>query len=443
MKETQNVEYKEIWKDEHIKWIAGFANASGGKLYVGINDSGEFIGIKNARKLLEDIPNKIVSILGIVPEVHLREKANKSFIEIIIKPSSVPISYKGAYYIRSGSTIQELKGSDLQSFILRKIGRTFDELSTTSAGIDDIDEKIVYKFIRKAIKANRISADAEKDSIADIISNLKLQTDEGRLKNAAILLFGKDPLRFFQSAIIKIGRFGDSDHDLRFHDIIEGNIFKMPDKVIETLRSKYLVSPIRYEGLQRIEELEYPEEALREAILNSVIHKDYTGVHTQMSIYNDKLILWNDGQLPDGLNARMLKEKHPSKPRNIDIANIFFKTGYIEAWGRGIAKIIDGCKIAGLPEPDLKEHAGGFQITFYKGDQKSVEKGVEKSVEKSVEKITKLMSENPHITQKELSAATGLSRRGVEKNISLLKKEGKIKRIGPAKGGYWQIIEKQ
>jgi len=153
--------------------------------------------------------------------------------------------------------------------------------------------------------------------------------------------------------------------------------------------------------------------------------------------------IWNDGQLPDGLNARMLKEKHPSKPRNIDIANIFFKAGYIEAWGRGIAKIIDGCKIAGLPEPDLKEHAGGFQITFYKGDQKSVEKGVEKSVEKSVEKITKLMSENPHITQKELSAATGLSRRGVEKNISLLKKEGKIKRIGPAKGGHWQIIEKQ
>ncbi len=202
----------------------------------------------------------------------------------------------------------------------------------------------------------------------------------------------------------------------------------MPDKVIETLRSKYLVSPIRYEGLQRIEELEYPEEALREAILNSVIHKDYTGVHTQMSIYDDKFILWNDGMLPDGLNARMLKEKHPSKPRNIDIANIFFKAGYIEAWGRGIAKIIDGCKNAGLPEPDIEEYAGGFQITFYKGDQKSVEK------------IVALMSTNPYITQKELSVSTGLSRRGVEKNISLLKKAGKIKRIGPAKGGHWEII---
>lgn len=443
MKETQNIEYKEIWKDDYLKCIAGFANASGGKLYVGINDSGEVIGVTNTKKLLEDIPNKIVSILGIIQEVHLREKENKSFIEIIINPSSVPISYKGAYYIRSGSTMQELKGSDLQNFILRKIGKTFDELSTTSAGINEIDEKTVNKFIRKAIKANRISSDAEKDSIAEIIANLKLQNGEGKLKNAAILLFGKDTLKFFKSAVFKIGRFGQTDHDLRFQDVIEGNIFEMPDKVIETLRSKYLVSPIRYEGLQRIEELEYPEEALREAILNAVIHKDYTGVHTQMSIYNDKLILWNDGMLPDGLNAKMLKGKHPSKPRNIDIANIFFKAGYIEAWGRGIAKIIDGCKNAGLPEPDIEEYAGGFQITFYKGDQKSVEKSVEKGVEKSVEKIAVLMSTNPYITQKELSGATGLSRRGVEKNISLLKKAGKIKRIGPAKGGHWEVVRGQ
>jgi ATP-dependent DNA helicase RecG len=93
-----------------------------------------------------------------------------------------------------------------------------------------------------------------------------------------------------------------------------------------------------------------------------------------------------------------------------------------------------------LPEPDIEEYAGGFQITFYKGDQKSVEKGVEKGVEKSVEKIAALMSTNPYITQKELSVATGLSRRGVEKNISLLKKAGKIKRIGPAKGGHWEVV---
>lgn len=184
--------------------------------------------------------------------------------------SSVPIAFKGVYYVKSGSTKQELKGAELQHFILKKMGRTFDELPAESAGFSDIDEKVVRKFLRKAIKANRLSSEAETDDLQNIISNLKLITESGKLKNAAILLFGKDPLRFFSAVTFRIGRFGDSDHDLRFQDVIEGNIFEMPDKVIETLRAKYLISPIRYEGLQRIEELEYPEDALREAVLNAV-----------------------------------------------------------------------------------------------------------------------------------------------------------------------------
>lgn len=209
----------------------------------------------------------------------------------------------------------------------------------------------------------------------------------------------------------------------------------MPDKVIETLRAKYLISPIRYEGLQRIEELEYPEDALREAVLNAVIHKNYTGVHIQLSVYNDKIILWNPGKLPAEIAVDDLKRKHPSIPRNKYIADIFFKAGYIEAWGRGIQKIIGGFIKAGHPEPTFEELAGGMQVTLYKG----VEKDVEKSVEKSVEKIVLLIENNPKITQMELAEATGLSRRGVEKNITKLKKEGRIIRIGPAKGGLWQV----
>jgi len=120
--------------------------------------------------------------------------------------------------------------------------------------------------LKKAQSANRISQTAELNDIPSILSNLKLITNDNKIKNAAILLFGKDPLRFFISATFKIGRFGVSDHDLRSQDVIEGNIFEMPDKVIEILQTKYLVSPIRYDGLQRIEELEYPEEVLREII---------------------------------------------------------------------------------------------------------------------------------------------------------------------------------
>jgi ATP-dependent DNA helicase RecG len=453
LKESQKTEFKENWRDEYLKHICAFANTHGGSLFIGISDDGAVAGIKDSKKLLEDIPNKAINYLGIVIDVHLHEDSGKEYLEIIVAQSSVPIAFKGVYYVKSGSTRQELKGAELQHFILKKIGQTFDELPAETAGLKDIDEKVIRKFLRKAIIANRISPEAESDDLPNLISNLKLSTEEGKLKNAAILLFGKDPLRFISSVSFRIGRFGDSDHDLKFQDVIEGNIFEMPDRVIETLRAKYLISPIRYEGLQRIEELEYPEEALREAILNAVIHKDYTGVHIQMSVYDDMLMLWNDGKLPVGMHASMLKVKHPSKPRNIDIAGVFFKAGYIEAWGRGIAKIIDGCKKAGLPEPLIEEFAGGVQVTFFKQDQfskhttskstsKTTSETTRKTTRKQSEKILELLHQTPVITAAEIAYLIGISEEGVRYHLKTLKGQKIIKRIGSPKGGHWEVTGK-
>src|SRR6056297_3483414 len=270
MKESQSIDYKEIWKDEYLKWIAGFANASGGKLYIGIDDSGKVVGIKNANKLLEDIPNKIVSILGIIPEVYLKDKEDKKYIEITVSPSSVPISYKGSYFIRSGSTMQELKGSALHQFLIRRTGKSWDNLPCEGATIEDIDESAVNYFIQKATASNRIAHNADKEKIVTLLENLNLLTEEKQLKNATILLFGKNPSKFFPGAYFKIGRFINSDDDLRYQDVIEGNILEMADKVLYILKNKYLVSPISYKGLQRIENLELPEDALREAIFNAV-----------------------------------------------------------------------------------------------------------------------------------------------------------------------------
>jgi len=135
---------------------------------------------------------------------------------------------------------------------------------------------------------------------------------------------------------------------------------------MEILRTKYLISEIKFEGIYRKEVLEYPEEALREAIINAVIHKDYIGAHTQLKIFPDKLILWNEGGLPKEIKIGDLKKSHPSRPRNELLADVFFKAGLIEAWGRGTIKITDECQKAGLPEPEFKEEFGGFSVYFYK-----------------------------------------------------------------------------
>lgn len=362
MGEDQNIEYKQSWRDEYLKWICGFANAAGGKIYIGIDDDGQVVGVSDAKKLMEDIPNKIVNLLGIVADVNLLHKEGKEYIEIIIFPSSVPISCRGVYHYRSGSTKQELNGSALQRFLLNKLGRTWDDLPCEWASFEDIDLEAVKYFFNKAVASNRIAGDAVADDLEITFQNLGLLTENGKLKNAALLLFAKQPSRFFPMVQFKIGRFGVADHDLMFQDIIEGNILQMPDRVMEVLRSKYLVSPIRYEGLQRIEELEVPEDALREAICNSIIHNNYAGAPIQLSVYADKLMLWNEGRLPEDFTMDMFLGKHPSRPYNKNVANIFFKAGFIESWGRGISKIVNGFENRGMEIPTFEFSMGGLWV---------------------------------------------------------------------------------
>ena len=318
------------------------------------------------KKLMDDIPNKAVNHLGLVVNVNLHKDADMHYIEIDVPVSSMPISYHGAYHYRSGSTKKELKGPALHEFLLRKVGKTWDDIVFMDSSVAEIEETAVASFIRAAIKSGRIYPDVNKDGVVDILENLELVTPEGKLKAAAILLFEKRPMKYFISSYFKIGKFGISDSDLRFQDTIEGNIFEMVDKVMRLLKERYLVSTISYEGIQRMEKLEYPEAALREAILNAIVHKDYTDSTIQLSVYDDKLILWNPGKLPDDLPIERLKLKHASRPRNKHIAETFFRAGYIESWGRGIDKILTACRDAGMPEPIFEEAWGGIQVTFLK-----------------------------------------------------------------------------
>lgn len=365
MPEQQNIEYKQSWRDEYLKWICGFANAQGGKIYIGIDDKGTVTGLTDYKKLMEDIPNKAVNNMGLVVDVNLHEKAGLHYIEIIVPPSHIPISYHGLFHYRSGSTKQELKGIALQNWLLKKNGKRWEDIVVPGTSVNDLDENSIKSFLAKAIQKDRIPSEAENDPIESLLKNLNLMHD-GHLTNAAILLFGKKPAKVSGTASFKIGRFGKESHDLLFQDIIETNLFDMADKILEVLKSKYLIRPISYQGLERLEPLEYPEAALREAILNAIIHKDYSSTFTFLHVYDDRLEVWNPGPLPDELTIDNLKKSHSSYPRNINIANVFFKAGYVESWGRGTTKIISACLEVGLPEPLIEEDQGGLRVVFRK-----------------------------------------------------------------------------
>lgn len=433
-KESQNIEWKESWRDEYLKWISGFANAQGGKLYIGMNDDGDVVGIPDAKKLLEEIPNKIKDILGILVEVNLLKKSGKEYLEIVVEPYPYPISYKGQYHYRSGSTKQELKGAALDKFLLEKQGKRWDGVPVIQVKVTDLSEDAFTAFREQAARSKRLGSDLLEETNRGLLEKLHLL--EGKyLKRAAVLLFHPDPEKYVTGAFIKIGFF-KSDDELLFQDTIHGSLFEQVKQAMDLLLTKYLKAGITYEGINRIEEYPYPEPALREALLNAVGHKDYSLGHPiQISVYQDKIIFWNEGQLPDKWTTQKLVVKHPSRPFNPDIASTFFRAGLIEAWGRGTIKIMNECRQAGLPKPVFEFENSDFSVTL----KTSKSMAVEKTVEKTGEFILKLIEEDPLITTAKLQQRTGLSRRRIEYTIQKLKAEGKLVRIGPDKGGEWEI----
>ena len=446
--ESQLIEYKQSWRDEFLKEICGFANAQGGTLYIGIDDKGNVVGLQHAQKLLEDIPNQSVMTMGVMPNVNLLNKDNKEYISIEIKPIEQPISYKGKYYYRSGSTLQELNGSALQDFLLRKIGRSWDDLVCEGATLDDLDADAFTFFIRRAIEAGRMPQEAKDDTPITILKNLNLITPDGKLKNAAVLLFGKNPQYFFCTANFRIARIGRDDTDLIFQEDIGGNILQMAGRVMWQLRSKYLLTANHYEGMQRIEELEVPETALRELIHNAIVHRSYTGFDTQMKVYDNRIWLWNAGSLPHGYSVEQLTTAHLSFPRNKRIAEVFYKAGFIESWGRGIQQVQKAFLQNNLPVPVFEEQFDGTSVVLSRNNGfKKVKNGTKDGTKVGTKELTdrqlvivKLLYQNGTINIPDLARKTNVTERTIKRDISILQKNGLIERINGNKGGYWKVV---
>lgn len=443
--ESQTTEYKQLWSDKYLAYISGFANSQGGTLYVGINDSGEVVGIDNAKYLLENLPNKIIQATGIIPDIEVLNRKDKEYIAIHIKPTDQPVSCNGKYYMRSGSTLQELNGNALSEFLLKQSHTTWDTHIVVEATLDDIDTDAVSYFVDLAIYTKRLDKSAKYENTEHILRKLKLINKQGQLTFAALMLFGKDIEDYCISASFRIGRFGASQANLIFDDHIACPLIYMPEKVMQTLRSRYLVAPIRYEGLQRIEQLEIPEDALREIICNAIVHRDYRDTFTQMRVYDDHIELWNSGVFPPEITIENLMTSHESHPRNELIAKVFYLAGFIENWGRGYEKIKESFTKSNLQVPSFEQIRGGILATIRRekfvalnkqnvGDMSVIE------LTERQRKIVNLISENPNISATQMSVMMSVIKRTIEREIAVLRKQGIIVREGSARTGHWIII---
>jgi ATP-dependent DNA helicase RecG len=437
--EDQHTEFKESWNDDYMRTLAAFANSEGGTLIVGKNDKGDIIGIDNSKYLLENLPNKINQKLGIYPNVKIVDWNGLKQIEIHVSSYNAPISFKGKYYIRRGSTTQELTDKELNRFLLEKSNIPWESLTEDNATFNDIDEPTVQKF--KSLAKNRVPR-IENEDTKTVLRKLHLLGENGKLKRAAILLFGKDIRHHFMSAYFKIGKF-QSESDFITDDEIEGNLFQQLEKVLEILRSKYIRLIVKgYKDWKRVEEFEYPENALREAVINSLIHKDYSGSHIQMKVFDNKIVLWNPGKLMDGLTLQDLKTSHQSILRNELICNAFYKADYIEAWGRGTTMIVESCKEAGLPEPEYVENSGGFRTIFFK-DKSGTELHKKLSFEERQLLVLKYLKENRAISRARYMDICNISKRTAIRDLNNLESIGIVKKYGKSKNIEYRLNSKK
>ena len=437
MQETQNIEYKSSWRDEYLKWICGFANANGGTIFIGKDDKGNTVGVAEAKKLLEDIPNKVRDVLGILVDVNLQETTEGDYLEIVVEPYPNPVNYKGQYHYRSGATKQELKGVALDKFLLQKQGKRWDSVTIPKVTIADLKQETLAFFRERGIRSKRLPDTIPQDDLEQLLENLNL-IEEGNLKRAAILLFHPNPEKFITGAYVKIGYF-QREADLVFQDEVHGNLIEQVEKTIELLFTKYIKAIISYEGIHRVETYEYPKEAVREALLNAIAHKDYSGLTPiQIRVYRDKLMIWNEGTLPENWTLEKLLQSHSSRPYNPDIANAFFRCGYVESWGRGVRIMAELCEAQGLPQPFYNIDGSDFWIEFRDlfNEKELKHKGLNERQIKAVLYV----KEKEKITNKEYMELNGISNRTATYELKeLVERYNLLKQLGSSINTYYEL----
>ncbi len=463
--EKQDIEFKQSWRDEYLKWICAFANTNGGTLYIGVQDDGEVCGVEDAHKLSEDIPNKILHTMGLICGVDLLTHDDKKYFQITVEKSLFPVSYHGKYYKRSGSTTQEVTGFELDKMILSVQGRTWDSVPVPHVTAADLDETAFKIFKMKALQRHRLSEEDLAVSREDLLHNLHCY-EADYLTRAALLAFHPDPEKWFTCAYIKIAYF-ENEADILYQDEVHGSLLEQVEKAMEIIYVKYMKALISYEGITRRETYFFPPDAFRELLLNALIHKDYMQpTPIQIQVFRDKINIWNFGAMPSTLSVSDLYKLHRSIPRNPNLASIFFRCGYVESWGRGYSKITRICKEwnAKIPTPEV--NTGGLaveclasapyiklakelKIDGFTDVAQDVVTNVVTNVATNVatnltpleKNILDLIKGNKTISASGIATQLSMSSRQIQRILTNLKEKHLLVHVGATKNGYWKILD--
>lgn len=443
--ESETLELKKTTSEikEAIISIAAILNKhQHGELFFGIKNNGTAAGQNVTEKTIRDVSKSIADHIEpkIYPHINRTEIDGKACIKVRFKGNDIPYFAYGRAYIRVADEDRQLSAKELEKLIL---GKNKDKLRWDTdickeAKITDISAKKIKSFLK--------NSGLKYDTVRNALEKLKLMPD-GKLLNTAVILFAKKPQAFFPNARLRCAVFGTTDtaFTIDMQDF-EGDLFFLIEKAEEYILKNIHIG-MKLEGLRRVDVPEIDKAAFREAIINAFCHRDYREFDSvNIAVFKDRIEIRSPGLLYGGLTIETIRTKMVSERRNELIAEMLHRVHFIEKWGRGIKLILSK-----EPDAEFSEVGTKFITTFkrrsYFEGKKGLEKGVERVVEKGAERVSAneaiiyaLIKNNPYISKNEMMSHGSLTKKTVEYNLEKLKKRGLLKRIGPDKGGHWEIV---
>ncbi len=371
--ESETLEFKTSTSElkKAVETLCAFLNHKGGEVLIGIKNNGQLTGQYVTDNTRQEIANELSKIEppGQVEVKYISLADQKQIISLRASMGQqAPYVYDGRPFWRELSTTRRMSQQRYDQLVAQRtqLNYSWERFPARGYALQDLDEELIVGVIRKAVEVKRLPETALRQDLAQVLERLEL-LENGQLNNAAVVLFGKRFNADFLQCQLKIARFkGKNRHEFLDSDLITHNLFELLEAgLLFSRRHLPLAAKIMPDKVERVEKFLIPFDAIREALLNALCHRDYSN-HTGpigLAIYDDRMEIFNEGGLLQGISLEKIKSGF-SKPRNPLIANVLYRCNMIERWGRGIQEIIQSCMTAGDPEPQFQVDTLEFKVLF-------------------------------------------------------------------------------
>jgi len=461
--ESETIEFKKSTaeKDRACRTLCGFANGNGGRLLLGVTPSGRVVGQVVGDRTLEELAREFQAfeppLFPAVDRVAIGAE-REVLVLTVANGARAPVAFRGVAYERVLNTTRAMPRDTYQRLLLEEMHATVRWENRPAEGWDAsrLDHREMVLTLEESIRRGRMDDPGTREPL-EILRGLGLLVDDERLSRAAVVLFCKDEVQLpdFPQLLLKVARFTGVRRDefldnRQFH----GNAFTLMRRaerfLIDSLPVAGRIVPGR---MEREDTPLLPVEALREALANAFVHRDYAigGGSVGVALFDDRLEVISIGDLHFGLTPDALFREHESKPWNPMIARTFYRRGIIETWGRGTLKIARLMRETGHEPPTVSVREGAVVFTFglpvettgkatgkTPGERQGNARG---TLGKTPTEILELLKNKPDLSVQQLAALMHKSESAIHRAIRILRDSGLLVRVGPDKGGQWKVIE--